>query len=584
MCAGGWPGVAGVGAACERSRRMVRVTARPPAGQVESEAAGRPESHADAERLSRRVGHAVAWGGANQLLIRLINIAVMMVVARLVAPREFGVFAVAITVHAIVSNIGELGVSSCLMRGDMEPDEIAPTVATVSLVSSGVLATLMFLFADTLSTALGSAQAAQPMRVMALAVLLVGVFAVPSALLVRDFRQDKLLLATAVSAVPANLSLVLLALHGGGAMAFAWSRVIGQLVMGAVVWRAAARHYVPGFTRRTASQLLHFGLPLAGANLVNYTVLNADYAVVGHSLGPVQLGIYLLAFNVASWSTSLMGAVINSVVMPAFSRLRHDPGAFAGALATGVGTVALVAMPFAAVSAVMAGPLVVTMYGARWESAAPVLTLLAPYGAFSVLCLLLANVLVGLSRTRVVLWVQAVWLAALVPAMLVGVSVGGVRGAATAHIVVILGVVFPTYLVVLSRAVGAGTPVLVLKALALPSLGSLVAAAAGASAARLAHDPAEKLLLGAGAAALAYLLVLAPVLQQQLERVVPAPRRQSFVLARYARLARSMEWLAVSRQGTAPEHPPATVPVQSAQEAQSARAGGGTGVMRGEAL
>ena len=94
-------------------------------------------------------------------------------------------------VHAIVSNIGELGVSSCLMRGDTDPDEIAPTVAAISIFSSLVLAAGMVFFAHPMAAALGSPEAAGSIRVLALAVVLVGVFATPCAQLVRDFRQER---------------------------------------------------------------------------------------------------------------------------------------------------------------------------------------------------------------------------------------------------------------------------------------------------------------------------------------------------------------------------------------------------------
>ena len=65
--------------------------------------------------------------------------------------------------------------------------------------------------------------------------------------------------------------------------------------------------YKPGFSRAQARFVLAFGLPLAGANLLNFILLNADYAFVGRLLGPSRLGIYMLAFNAASWSTSLLG-------------------------------------------------------------------------------------------------------------------------------------------------------------------------------------------------------------------------------------------------------------------------------------
>ena len=127
---------------------------------------------------------------------------------------------------------GELGLSSCVARRDLDPDRVASTVALLAILSSFALAAGMALAADPLAGLLGAPEAAAPIRVLAIAVVLGGVFTVPGALLVREFRQGKVFLASAVAFVPANLVLVLMAVNGDGAMAFAWSRVVSQLVSG----------------------------------------------------------------------------------------------------------------------------------------------------------------------------------------------------------------------------------------------------------------------------------------------------------------------------------------------------------------
>jgi O-antigen/teichoic acid export membrane protein len=279
----------------------------------------------DSRSLSDSIRRGALWVVASNVLLRLANVLLTAIIAHILSPHDFGVFAVALTTFAIVASIGELGVSSCLMRADLDIDSLAPTVATVSVLSCAILAGVMAAFASPIATALGSAAAAGPIRVMSLAVLFVGVFAVPNSQLMRDFKQDKIFLANAIGFVPSTVLLVILAESGGGAMAFAWSMVVRQFVVGCVLIAVAPRHYRPGLTRSALSVILRFGIPLAGANFVNYILLNVDYAFVGHLLGATALGVYMLAFTVASWPYGVLGGVINSVSMPAFSRVKHDP-------------------------------------------------------------------------------------------------------------------------------------------------------------------------------------------------------------------------------------------------------------------
>ena len=272
-------------------------TSHPPGSEVsDPQPAG-----SDSRSLSASVRRGALWVVASNALLRLANVLITAVVAHILSPHDFGVFAVALTAFAIVSSLGELGVSACLMRADLDIDHLAPTVATVSIFSSAVLGGAMAVFARPIAAALGSAAAVGPIRVMSLAVFTVGAFAVPNSQLIRDFKQDKIFLANAIGFVVSTVLLITLAKAGGGALAFAWSMVVRQFVMGGVLVAVAPRHYRPGLARSALSVILRFGLPLAGANFVNYILLNVDYAFVGHLLGAAELGVYMLAFTVASW-------------------------------------------------------------------------------------------------------------------------------------------------------------------------------------------------------------------------------------------------------------------------------------------
>ena len=418
-------------------------------------------------------------------------------------------FAVALTAYIIIYNLSEFGLASCLIRADLDIDALAPTMVTVSLVTSAISAGAMAIFAKHIAAALGSAGGEEAVRIMALAVLIAGLFAVPTAQLTRDFKQDKIFWANVISLVPSTGVLLLLAKSGNGATAFAWSRVIAQLVMGCVMAASVPKHYRPGLTRDALSILFRFGLPLAGANFINFILLNVDNAFVGRLIGAVALGAYVLAFNVASWPAGLLGNVINSVSMPAFSRVKHDAELLKNAITGALRALSLILMPMCSLMMALAHPLVLTLYGAKWASSAEVLSILSLYGAISIICVLFANMLTSLGKTKFILAVQLIWLGALIPAMAIGVHRDGIVGAALAHIVVIGPLVLPSYLFVLKRATGVHFTALG-KAVLPPLLAATGAAFAARGAAAQFAVPPVQLIAGLGAGGLVYAVVAAP--------------------------------------------------------------------------
>jgi O-antigen/teichoic acid export membrane protein len=459
----------------------------------------------DSRSLSARVRRGALWVVASNVLLRLANVLITAVVAHILSLHDFGVFAVALTVYAIVSVLAELGVSPCLMRADLDIDHLAPTVASVSILSNAILAGAMAAFARPIAVALGSAAAVGPIRVMSLAVLFTGAFAVPNSQLMRDFKQAKIFLANAIAFVPSTVLLIVLAKSGGGAMAFAWSMVVRQFVWGGVLIAVAPRRYRPGFARSAMSVIFRFGLPLAGANFVNYILLNVDYAFVGHLLGAAPLGVYMLAFTVASWPYGVLGNVINNVSMPAFSRVKHDRALMHNATASALRAVTLIVLPMCGMTIALARPIILTLYGAKWAAATNVLVILSLYGAVFMACLLIANMLVALGQTKLLFVLQLVWIGTLIPAMALGVHKDGILGAAYAHIAVILPIVLPSYLLVLKRVTG-----IHLAALGQATLPALLASSAAALAARgvasQLSSPLAQLIAGLAAGGVIYVI------------------------------------------------------------------------------
>jgi lipopolysaccharide exporter len=498
-----------------------------------------PAGHRKPQSLAANVRSGAIWSFSGTILLRLSGIGITAIVARILTPHDFGVFAVATTVFTIVTAIGEFGVTSCLARADLDVDALAPTLWSVSLVSSLIMAGVLYKFAGPIAANLGSRDAARPVQVMGLVMVFWGIAAVPTAQAVRDFRQEKLFLANALSFVPSVAVLLFLARHGSGAMAFAWSKVVGQGISCAVILLSAPKLYLPGLTRGALAVLYKFGMPLAGANFIGYILQNVDYALIGRFIGPVLLGTYVLAFNAASWSSTLLGGVLSTVSMPAFSRVKHDAARLSGAMADGVRVVMLTAAPMCTLVIVLSRPLVLTLYGERWAAAAAVLSILACYGLISVVGVLFASMLAAMGRSKFVLAVQSIWLAGLIPAMAIGVRKDGIVGAAIAHIVIIGPIVLPCYLIALKRATG--VRISLLAKAAFPPLAAAAAAAclAWLTASRF-DSPLVQLVAGLAVGGSFYVVVTAPQLIVLFVRGRAIHPRVRTILRAYHRSGRAL--------------------------------------------
>ena len=523
-------------------------TSRPDISEVESTLDPRTDEALDPEStptavveepsqaLGRQVGRGAMWSVASNITMRFASIAITALLARLLSKEDFGIFAIALAVYLIVASLAELGMGSAIARSAKEPEDIAPTVASISILVSAGLSLGMYFGAPALAGALGQPAAAQPIQVLSICLFLTGVFTVPGAQLVREFRQDRIFLATVVGFVIANPLLVVMAINGGGATAFAWSRVVGQLATGLVFYFSTSRRYRPGWRSEYVGPLVRFGLPLSLANLVNWALLNADFMILGRLVDAAQVGVYMIAFNVAGWTTAVLGSVMNNVVVPAFGRVSDDKDRLGAALVSGTRLVALVALPVGALTCALAGPLILTVFGEKWSEAMPVLAVLSIYGVLYTFSLLFVSVLVAAAKTGRLLVVQLIWIAVLVPLIVLGVELWNLEGVAWAHVATIACIALPAYLMFVLRVASIS-----MAQLARSVLRPLAAAvAAGAAAWLMSQLPDASwlaLILGGLAGGVVYLVVVGPALI----RVVPARYVPSWAPARWQARSASSE-------------------------------------------
>ena len=168
-------------------------------------------------------------------------------------------------------------------------------------------------------------------------------------------------------------------------------------------------------------------------------------------LGPVPLGFYVLAANLANWPATMFSLPVRSVAPALLARLQSDPPAMRATFLSTGGLLTAITLPACVVLAAAAGPLITLVYGADWKPAATALTWLGLLAALRIVFELIYDYFVVLANTRVVLVVQILWLAGLVPALWVGAHTGGAAGAAAAALAVPAVVVAPFYLYELNR-------------------------------------------------------------------------------------------------------------------------------------
>lgn len=398
--------------------------------------------------LDRLVAANLGWGLLNQISTRAVLGATGIILARILSPADYGVYAVAIIVMELLLGINDLGLITAITRYQGDVACAARTATSLTAVSSTILYAVCFATAPLIAAALNIPGYATVLRVAALVVFVDAVCAAPAALLTRAFRQDLRAAAEVTGLVAYAAVSILLAERGGGVWSLVWGRMVGSALTAALIILVAPIRPLPGFDREHARELLRFGLPLAGAGMLSLLVLNLDYMIVGRLLGPAQLGLYVVAFSLCTWPFQLVFLAVQRVAVVGFARLADAGPALSAGFNRSLTLLAAAVAPACLFIGLLAGPLVRVVYGERWSPAADALRFLAIFGGVRVVEGLIENFLAGVGRSLATVWITAAWFGSLLPAVLIGARIGGIQGVGVAHAAVAALVVLPLALLI----------------------------------------------------------------------------------------------------------------------------------------
>jgi O-antigen/teichoic acid export membrane protein len=475
-----------------------------------TQSAGDSGSATRVDAIRHSAVRGLVWSLGGTILSRFGGLALGLVLARILAPSDFGLYAVAVAATQFVMMVKDVGVIAATMHWRGPLDEMTPTASTLALVSSTTLYAIFWVGAPAFSSFAGNPEAAPVVRLLTAVILVEGVTAVRSGVLMREFRQDRLVVANLCGLAVNAAVAVTLAISGAGAMSFAAGQVAGAVVIGAIVFISAAVPVRLGWDGSVAARLLRYGIPLAAGLALEAVLLNADFVIIGRLLSAEVLGYYLLAFNISSWALTTITASLRYVSVAGFSRLSEmDAEVLSRSTQRSMVSLYQLAIPIGVLTAVLAMPIVALLYGPSWIPAASVLRFLAVLTVVRVLISFAMDILMGVGSTKAMLWVNAVWAAALIPALYVGVERYGIRGAGIAHAVVAVAVACPLAIWALRRVGIRLSPIL--PKLVRPTMAAVAAGGSARVASDLVGSPAILDLAVAGVAGLAtYVLIAFP--------------------------------------------------------------------------
>jgi len=353
------------------------------------------------EDLTQAAAGGLRWIAYARVAIELILLGSMVMLARLITPAQFGVFAVVLIVQELAVSIPGEGIGSAMVqRKSISKDHLQGGLM-MSLGVGLALGALTVLVALLAVRPLFDEQTAMLMIGTTPAFLFGAVFAAPMAVLRRrlDFRRLSIVdLATSATRALATLALALIGLNAA-ALVFGNLAALG---LGLVLALCFAPVPLPRWRPKAMRELLSYGGPASLATVAWAGFRNGDYVIIGATLGSALAGIYWRAYQLAVEYQRKVAIAMTQIAFPVLSRTAGMEEMLVLRQRM-VQLLAVVLFPLLALLLVLAPVVIPWLFGPAWEPAVVPTQILVAGGASTLVIDACGSALMAAGRARTLL-------------------------------------------------------------------------------------------------------------------------------------------------------------------------------------
>ncbi|MFZ6843207.1 lipopolysaccharide biosynthesis protein [Undibacterium sp. RuTC16W] len=416
----------------------------------------------------RAMGHL----GLGSAMGKVMSLGTTLILARILSPADYGLIAIAMIVIGFIGFFNEVGIGSAIVQKTELTTTEVNGCFVIALMVSSVLVCLTVASSGLIADFYEHPQLKKMISVLASGFIFGAFSTVPMAFLRKDMQFKAIagvnILATLIQSI---VSLVL-ALLGYGVWSLVWGFVTASIVTSTGFFLLSSWRPRGAYGIREASNLVIYGLHVTSTRIFWYLYTNADKAIVGKMLGAKSLGIYDMAFSLATLPSAQITTLVINVASPLFSKLQKNLAELSSVMLQLTRGVAYVTYPMLIGMLVCGHELIMVLLGPDW------IDVLIPFRALCLMGLiksvdpLLSQVLTSTGNAKKLSAYTAMCSVVMLLGVVVGAMLDGLRGVSIVWVLI-----YPLLSVKLLRDVSAviGMPMLAYYRTLLPVLSGTVA-------------------------------------------------------------------------------------------------------------
>lgn len=303
----------------------------------------------------------------------IVELAVQVVMARLLAPEEFGALAIMLVFVNIGNVVVQSGLNTALVQAPEIDDIDLSTVFWLSFGASLVLFLAVFIAAPTIASFYVMPRIVWPLRTLGFLLLITAFNSVQVAIVQRRLQLRKVFNSTLASVFVSGVMGIVFALAGAGLWALVVQQIVFQFANCAVLGIQVKWFPRFAFDAERARRHFDYGWKLLFSGILDQGYQSLSDLIIGKQFSALSLGLVSQGKKYPQAVGNLLDGAIQPVMLAAVSRVQEDVAYVKRLVRRALKTSTFLIVPAMTLFAVCAEPVVGLLLGEKWLPCVPFL-------------------------------------------------------------------------------------------------------------------------------------------------------------------------------------------------------------------
>ena len=328
-------------------------------------------------RLKRNSLKAMKWSVFAESLSCVVPPIVMLILARLLSPSEFGTVAVATIAVGLARIFQEFGLGKTLIQTQENAESYANNAFWLNVGIGICIYIAIFFAAPLISLYFNNQETIVVLRVLCIQIIIESFYSMHIALLRRLMKFKALFFVRFSSSVVAGSVSVVMAISNMGVWSLVFGTLAGSFVQMILYWKLSNWRPELTFNFLILKQIITFSRWVFFEAILVWLINWFDSVAIGHYLGVKDLGIYRVGSTLITFAANIIFTPIVPVAFTLFSRLQSDPFELKKVYIKLNKIIASTAIPFGIGIFLLAKPIALVVLGEKWTGAEIVIAVMS---------------------------------------------------------------------------------------------------------------------------------------------------------------------------------------------------------------